>query len=152
MRTLGNVLWHFPCFGFLSALYSFILGVVFYITVIGAPIGLGLMEYAKFLLAPFSQAMVSKADLGQEATQAWKVLSVIAFILYLPFGLIACLVSAVQIAFLFISIVGIPVALVLAKSLHVCLNPINKKCVPQAVADELERRKAQAIVAQHLKS
>ena len=29
MKTLGNILWHFPFLGFLSALYTFILGLIF---------------------------------------------------------------------------------------------------------------------------
>jgi len=51
--------------------------------------------------------------------------------------------GAFQVVGLFISIIGIPAALVVAKSLGTYLNPVNKKCVHSAVSDELERRKAQ---------
>ncbi len=63
MRTLGNILWHFPFFGFVNALTTFI--------------------------------------------------------------------------------VEIPVALVLAKSVGTYFNPVNKKCVPQVVADDIARKKYQ---------
>ena len=43
---------------------------------------------------------------------------------------------------LFISIVGIPVALVLAKSLSTYFNPIGKVCIDSELADELNKRKA----------
>jgi uncharacterized membrane protein YccF (DUF307 family) len=49
-----------------------------------------------------------------------------------------------------LSIIGIPVALVIAKSLGTVLNPVNKVCVPAAVAEELERRKASADVAKYV--
>ena len=48
MRTLGNVLWHFPFFGFLTALLTFLCGLILMILVIPAPIGRGLVEHAKF--------------------------------------------------------------------------------------------------------
>ena len=56
--------------------------------------------------------------------------------------MIFVIVSAIHAATLCISIVGIPVALVIAKSLGTLLNPVNKVCVSAAVAEELERRKA----------
>ena len=71
-------------------------------------------------------------------------------ILYLPFGLILSIAAIVQVGLLFITVVGIPVALVIAKSLGTYWNPVNKKCVHLAVAEELERRKGEAAVHRHL--
>lgn len=141
MRTLANILWHVPFFGFLSALFHFLLGSLFVITVVGAPIGLGLIEYSKFLLAPFSYAMVSKDDLNIQQNEVWKAYSTIVWILYLPFGLLLCALAIFQIVFLFISILGIPVAVVVAKSLGTYLNPTNKKCVPYQVRDNVNFNK-----------
>ena len=146
MRTLGNILWHVPFLGFLSALSTFLIGGLFVISVIGAPIGLGLIQLSKFLLAPFSNSMISKSDLEVEQNAAWKTFGIIVRIVYFPFGLFLTIVTAFQIAGLFISIVGIPVALVLAKSLGTYFNPINKTCVSKAVANEVEARKAKAQV------
>nr|WP_321410981.1 YccF domain-containing protein [uncultured Carboxylicivirga sp.] len=146
MRTLGNILWHFPFFGFLSALSTFLIGGLFVITVIGAPIGLGLIQLSKFLLAPFSNSMISQSDMEVEQNAAWKTFGIIVRILYFPFGLFLAVVTIFQIVGLFISLVGIPVALVLAKSLGTYFNPINKTCVSKAVADEVASRKAKAQV------
>lgn len=146
MRTLGNILWHVPFLGFLNALATFLIGGLFVITVIGAPIGLGLIQLSKFLLTPFSSGMINKKDLKPEQNQAWQTFGIIAKILYFPFGLILAVVTVFQIAGLFVTIIGIPVALVLAKSLGTFFNPVNKTCVPKAVANEVASRKAKAEV------
>ncbi len=150
MRTLGNILWHIPFLGFLSALGTFLIGGLFVITVVGAPIGLGLIQLSKFLLSPFSSAMVSKKDLGVEQNQLWKSFGFLIRILYFPFGLLLSIAIIIQIVGLFISLIGIPVAIILAKALGTFFNPVNKTCVPVAVRDEIEIRKGKAQVAQHL--
>jgi uncharacterized membrane protein YccF (DUF307 family) len=136
--------------GFLTALGTFLIGGLFVITVIGAPIGLGLIQLSKFLLTPFSSAMISKKDLNVDQNKLWQSFSFIVRILYFPFGLILAITTIFQIAALFITIIGIPVALVLAKSLGTYFNPVNKTCVPKAVQNELEQRKAKEQVAKHL--
>ena len=149
MRTLGNILWHFPFFGFLTAAFYWLLGLLLTTLLVTAPIGLGLMEFGKFLLAPFGQAMVRKEDLQVQRNGAWQAYSTIVMILYLPFGVIFAIVSAIHAATLCLSIVGIPVALVIAKSLGTLFNPVNKVCVSSAVAEELERRRAGVDIARH---
>lgn len=150
MKTLANILWHFPFLGFLSALGTFIIGGLFVITVIGAPIGLGMIQLSKFLLAPFSNAMISKTELGSDQNPIWKTFGIIVRILYFPFGLFLAIMAVIQIAGLFITIIGIPVALVVAKSLGTYFNPVNKVCVPIAVAGELAKRKAKEQIEKHL--
>jgi uncharacterized membrane protein YccF (DUF307 family) len=150
MRTLGNILWHVPFLGFINAIGIYVLGVLLTITVIAAPIGLGLMEYGKFLFAPFGQAMVSKSELNVEQNAVWKTYSTIIMILYIPFGVLFWILAVMQVVALFLSIIGIPVALVVAKSLGTYFNPVNKICVHHAVVDELERRKGQAAINRHL--
>lgn len=150
MKTLGNILWYFPFFGFVNAIVVYLLGLILTATVIASPIGLGLMEFGKFLFAPFGHAMVSKSDLNVEQNQGWKAYSTIIMVLYFPFGLILAVMAIFQVVALCLTIVGIPVALVVAKSLGTYLNPVNKKCVHSAVVDELEKRKAQAEVSKHL--
>jgi uncharacterized membrane protein YccF (DUF307 family) len=150
MRTLGNLLWHFPFFGFVSAILVYLLGLVLTATVIAAPIGLGLMEFGKFLFVPFGQAMVSQSALKVEQHKAWKAYSTVVTVLYLPIGFLMSVLLAIQVALLFLSIVGIPAALVLAKSLGTCFNPVGKTCVSQAVADELDRRKANAAIDKYV--
>ena len=72
MKTLGNILWHFPFFGFVSAIVVYLIGTLLTVTVIAAPIGLGLMEFGKFLFSPFGHTMISKSDLNVEQNVAWK--------------------------------------------------------------------------------
>ena len=152
MATLGNVLWHVPFLGFLNAIIVYALGLLLTLTLVAAPLGRGLMEYGKFLLAPYSRTMISTKDLGIKHSLVWKVLSVLVMIVYLPFGAVLWLATIVQIVLLFMTVVGIPVAGVLARSLGTYFNPVNKKCVPRAVAEELERRSAQEYIARHRNS
>ncbi len=77
MRTLGNILWHIPFLGFLSAFFTFLIGGLLVITVIGAPIGLGLIQLSKFLLTPFSKSMISKSDLNTDQNKLWKTFGII---------------------------------------------------------------------------
>ncbi len=142
MKTLGNILWHIPFLGFLNAALVYIIGVLLTLTVVGAPLGRGLMEFGKFLFWPFGYTMVNKKDLGVEQNKAWKILSIIISIIYIPFGILLAIFGAIQSALLCITIIGIPQGLVIAKSLKTLFNPVNKIRVPVAVAKELERRKA----------
>ena len=48
MAALGNVLWHIPFLGFMNAIFTYLVGLLLTITVIAAPIGLGLMETGSF--------------------------------------------------------------------------------------------------------
>lgn len=144
MRALGNVLWHFPFLGFLSAAVTYLLGLLLTATVIAAPIGLGVMELGKFMFVPFGRALVKKSDLVESRSKAWQTYSTVIMILYLPFGLTLSVVAALQVIGLCITVVGIPVGIVIAKSIGTYFNPVGKKCVSQAVADELQRRKALA--------
>lgn len=150
MRILGNVLWHFPFLGFVNAILTYLIGLLLTMTIVAAPIGLGLMEFGKFLFAPFTRSMVRKSDLNIDQNEAWKIYSGIVLIIYLPIGIILTVVSIIHVGVLFISIIGIPAALVVAKSLGTLLNPVNKKCVHYAVASELEQRAARSEVNRYL--
>jgi uncharacterized membrane protein YccF (DUF307 family) len=141
MKTLANIIWHIPFLGFLTAFWTFLIGGLLVLTVIAAPIGLGLIQLSKFLLTPFSTEMISKRDLNTKQNLLWRSYSFIVRILYFPIGLILAVIYICQIVGLFISIVGIPVAIVLAKSLETYFNPVNKVCVPDVVAQEARYRK-----------
>ena len=150
MRTLGNVLWHFPFFGFVTALLTFLCGLILMILVIPAPIGRGLVEHAKFLLAPFERSMVKRSLVEDvDTSSALHTYAKVIGILYLPLGLILVVLNVIQVVGMLISIIGIPVALVVVKSLRLYLNPVGMKCVPRAVAEELERRAAQKALDDH---
>ena len=136
-----------PFLGFLSAFIAFMFGGLFTITIIGAPLGLGLVETSKFLLSPNTSAMMSKKHFFIEQSHLRKHADFIVRILYIPFGLILVSITLVQIALLYMSIVGKPAALVLYKSLGTLLNPVNIICVPQAVKEKIMQREANALAA-----
>lgn len=150
MKTLGNILWHFPFFGFIGAILVFLLGGLLTLTVVAAPIGLGLIQYSKFLFWPFGNAMISKTDLNVQQNKYWALYSKIIMIIYFPIGLICAAIAILQVVGLFVTIIGIPSALVIAKSLGTYLNPVNKVCVPSAVKDELDKRSAENAVDKYL--
>ncbi len=150
MRILGNILWHFPFFGFITALLAFLFGLFWTALVVTAPLGLGLIQFSKFLLAPFSYQMVTKKDLNVKQHPLWKTHSFIIMLLYLPFGLLAAFGCVIQIGLLFCSIVGIPAAMALCRGLGTFLNPVNKVCVPVAVGNAVRERKDQEQVARYL--
>lgn len=143
MRIFGNILWHFPFLGFLSALGTFLIGGLLVITVVAAPIGMGLIELSKFFLAPFSNEMVSKSDLVADRNALWGHYRWFVRVIYFPIGLLLACLIVLQVAASAITIIGIPVAIVSAKSLATFFNPVNKKCVSIGVASALERKKAQ---------
>lgn len=129
MRILGNIIWHIPFLGFVSAFLTFLIGGLLTLTVVAAPIGFGLIQLSRFLLAPFTNVMADRSAMSEEDNKAWKVYGYIVRILYLPIGLILSAIVLVQTVLMFFSIVGIPVAIVLAKSLSTYFNPVHKVCV-----------------------
>lgn len=131
MRTLGNIIWHIPFLGFITAFWTFLIGGILTLTIVASPIGLGLIQLSRFLLTPFSMKMVSKNTLNKKQNQLWKAYGFIVRIIYFPIGLVLAVVTIFQIVGLFISIIGIPTAIVLAKSLETYFNPVNKVCVPE---------------------
>ena len=146
MKTIGNVLWHIPFCGFISAFLVYTFGALLTATVIAAPIGLGCMEFGKFLLAPFGHTMINGRDLAQPKNALWSSYSKVVTFFYLPFGVLLAGVSAIQVALLAITVVGLPLAIIVARSLGTYLNPVNKKCVSLSVAKEIEQRKAKGLV------
>ena len=151
MRILFNVLWHFPGLGFISALLAFILGLIFCATVVLSPIGTGLLEFGKFLLAPCSRQMVRRSEVAaQYRSGTWRVWSTVLWMIYLPFGVLlsALLIvdTVLMLAAAIPTIIFIPAAgfhaYIIAKSLGTALNPVGKKCVGYLVADEAKREKA----------
>ena len=59
MRILGNIIWFFMA-GWILAILTYLSGLILTILVVTAPVGLGLMEYGKFLFLPFTHDMVRK--------------------------------------------------------------------------------------------
>lgn len=133
MKTIGNLLWNILFLGFMTAASTWLLGALLTLTVVAAPIGLGLMQLGILLFWPFGNTMVSRSELidGKEQNVLWKTYSIVIAIIYFPFGLILAFCALIQAVCLCFTIVGIPVALVVFKSLSTFLNPVNKVRVPK---------------------
>lgn len=54
MRTLGNIIWIISG-GIITALFWVIIGLIFYISIIGIPLGRQAMKMASLTLAPFGK-------------------------------------------------------------------------------------------------
>lgn len=153
MRIFGNIIWHLFCFGWLTSLISVLFGALFSITGFLTPIGLGLIQYAKFTLAPFSYSMISKKELRPVTHKSgilWKLLSVIGFILYAPFGIALVIFGVFQAIVLICTIIGIPMAIPYIKSLGTLFNPIGKVCVPRVVATAVKARNDAMVVEKYI--
>ena len=131
MRTIANIIWHIPFLGFLNAAISFVIGTVLVLTVVAAPIGLGLIQYARFLMGPFTNRMVDRSlRPDDDPNLLWKTYGFLIKIIYVPFiGLPLTIVTLVQIIGLICSVVGIPMAIILFKSLGTYLQPVDKVCM-----------------------
>lgn len=144
MRLLGNILWHIPFLGFLSALYMFLLGGFFTLTIVGAPLGAGLFELGRFYLAPFGNRLVDASDLGTPLSQhpVWVVWGWFITLLWLPFGLLACFFLVFQALALCFTIIGIPAGIAIFRSLETILNPVGKTVISADLRMEMARRYA----------
>ena len=146
MRTLANIIWHFPFLGFLYSLYLFLIGGLMCITIVGIPMGQSLFQLAQFMLAPFSSEMVDRKDmiyLGRQSQgTVTKVIYTIFRILYFPFGLLGVVWAVATMIGEAISIIGIPCAIIWAKLLSTVWNPFGKTCVTTSEADIIRTAKA----------
>lgn len=140
MRPQGNILWHFLLFGSLQASLTRPRGLLLTAVVVASPIGRGLVAYGKFLFFPLSRTMISRKKPGENRNGAWRTHSTFITTIYLPAGLVPAVINAIQIAELVASIAGIPVAVVIAKSMDTFFNPVDKKCVRSGVAAKVERQ------------
>ena len=145
MRVLGNVIWHIFGFGWLIAFIVWLIGVAFTLLVVTAPIGLGLIQFANFLLAPCSKNMIDDPELiaNSKKNVAWKTYGFIVAVIYgACIGIWLSILLLILTACFAITIIGLPIAYVLAKSTTTAFNPVNKKCVDHEIYEELKRREA----------
>jgi uncharacterized membrane protein YccF (DUF307 family) len=97
MKTLGNILW-FIFGGFFAALWYFIVGILFYITIIGIPFGKQCFKIGKLHLFPFGKEVVSNFNKHPIANIIWLMFfGWELFVSSIVFGVLFC-----------ITIIGIP--------------------------------------------
>ena len=115
MRTLGNIIWILTG-GWLTALCWCLVGLVFYITIVGVPLGRQAFKMASLTLTPF----------GREVTYGGGVPSFVAnlFWVFLAGMWMAALYVLNGLAWC-ITIVGIPFGLQLFKMAKLSLMPFG---------------------------
>lgn len=141
-KFIFNVLWWFPGFGFIDAILFYIVGALMNLTVVMKPLGNGLIEFAKFSLAPFSRSLVHQDDLGKRHKYFWDSTSKTLFYIYLPIGIFLTVSLIVSIYFKVMSIWGIPFIIPTIKSIRALLNPIGIVCVSDEVKEKVDKKAA----------
>ena len=120
MNLFLNFLW-LILGGLIIALYYFLMGLLFCITIIGAPFGLQLFKIGVFALWPFGHEAVSDTNDGG-------CLAILMNVLWILFGGIEIALLHVSIGiFCCITIVGIPFGVQHFKMAVLALVPFGKK-------------------------
>ena len=118
ISTLGNILW-LLLGGLTSALFWFVFGIIFYITIIGIPIGKQCFKFAELTLSPFGKEVRTKFDKHPIANIIWIiVIGVWFYLANIGYGLL-----------LMITIIGIPFGLQYFKLAKLALIPFGAKIV-----------------------
>lgn len=118
ISTLGNILW-LLLGGLTSALFWFVFGIIFYITIIGIPIGKQCFKFAELTLSPFGKEVRTKFDKHPIANIIWIiVIGVWFYLANIGYGLL-----------LMITIIGIPSGLQYFKLAKLALIPFGAKIV-----------------------
>jgi len=122
MNFIGNILWAI-CGGFIIAAYYFIVGLLFCITIVGAPFGYQLIKMAGFALWPFGREARSASNDGGCLSIFMNILWILLggieiAMLHLGFGLILCC-----------TIIGIPFGVQHFKMAVLAVVPFGKEIV-----------------------
>lgn len=119
MKFLGNLLW-LVLGGLIVALYYYLMGLLFCITIIGIPFGVQLFKIGTFALWPFGHEVISGPNdsgcLAIIMNVIWIIFGGVEIALtHLTFGVICC-----------ITIIGIPFGLQHFKMALLALVPFGK--------------------------
>lgn len=139
MVLLGNIIW-FILFGWWSFLLYAVLGGICYITIIGIPIGKALFQYAKLMALPYGKVIIAETELkGKENVAAVRqVGGVIANIIWLPVGVLTFILNIGVMIAAAITIIGIPFAVVVARSCKFLLWPVGAKVITKEQYETLK--------------
>ncbi len=147
MSSIVNIIW-FIFGGFLLGIIWYLVGILFYITIIGIPIGKVCFEFGKLSMFPFGKSIIRETELkgSKNVSGIKKVFQFIINVIWLPFGLFFTLVYFVLGIISFITIIGIPVGIVYVRMGKFILFPVGARVVTKkqeyasAVVNEMERR------------
>lgn len=119
MKTIGNILWVIFGGGILALLWA-MAGLLFFVSILGIPVGIQCMKFAGLILWPFGRAIEFSGGAGSFLLNfiwiilfGWELASTAFFI-----GIIWC-----------ITIVGIPFGLQFIKFAQLAIMPFGAKIV-----------------------
>ncbi|MCA1220649.1 YccF domain-containing protein [Streptomyces sp. 8L] len=122
MKTILNIIW-LVLSGFWMFLGYLAAGVVLCITIIGIPFGVAAFRIGTYALWPFGRTAVDRRDAGA-GSLVGNVLWVVLAGWWLALGHIFTGIA------LFVTIIGIPLALANFKLIPLSLMPLGKEIVP----------------------
>ncbi len=146
MRAIGNIIW-FVFGGVIMGLSWWVLGLLFYISIIGIPWGKSAFTLGTFSFFPFGKTVISRSELTQRrdiGTGFWGMVGNVIWFILAGFWLAAGhVVSGILCC---ITIIGFPFGIQHFKLAGASLFPVGKQVVPKEVAEEARRRNATAEV------
>jgi len=122
MRLVLNIIWLVLC-GFWMALGYALAGLICCVLIITIPFGLAAFRIANYALWPFGRSIAERTDAGA-ASCVGNVLWIVLAGWWLALG---HLVTGVL---LFLTIIGIPLALANVKLIRISLTPLGVRIVP----------------------
>ena len=115
MNDVKNVLF-FILGGFASVALFGVLGILFYATIIGKPLGKQLLKVARFALEPFNDEIEVESNFAK---------NIVANLIWLPIGLVVVTAYAILGAALSITLIGAPIGKGYFKLLTVAMAPFG---------------------------
>lgn len=121
MRTILNIIWLVFC-GFWMAIAYVIAGIVCCILIVTIPFGLAAFRIAAYALWPFGRTVVRRQDAG-----AGSAIGNIIWIVFAGWWLaLGHLLTSIP---LFVTIIGIPLAIANLKMIPISLAPLGREIV-----------------------
>ena len=147
MTAIGNFLW-FILGGVFMGLGWWIVGVLAFITIVGAPWGRACFVIGKFAFFPFGREAINRKELTQHGdigTSPFGTLGNIVWFVFAGIWLaIGHVASAIALA---VTIIGIPFAWQHLKLAGIALAPIGQTIVPKEVAEAARQSNARRAVS-----
>jgi uncharacterized membrane protein YccF (DUF307 family) len=148
MAALGNLIW-FVFGGEVLALIWLLFAGIFYVTIVGIPIGRACIEFAKLSAFPFGKEIIREGELVGWANLsiANRTVAIVLNVVWLIIGIPMCIIYYVAGILSFVTIIGIPVGIVYVRMGRFIITPFGARVVSKkqayasAVANEMEKRK-----------
>ena len=143
MAFIGNLLWLVFGGGILLGLSWLLVGLIWCITIVGIPIGIGCFRVAAFAFCPFGKELVPVELIGNNRIVGTGIMNCLWCLLS---GLWLAIAHALVGITDCLTIIGIPFGLANFKLASVSFAPLGKRAVSKEVASEARARAANAIL------